>query len=114
MLREIVHLPLAERAAALRLPARKSRIFSERSERLAGDGTPIPPLVDLLLADIERIAARMFALDAGFNYGPDLRESFFVRAKTAGTSALEALYDSLSQGDGSKCISHLQLQPGLA
>ena len=43
---EVAHLPLAERAAALREPARRTRILSERSGRLAGDGTPIPPLVD--------------------------------------------------------------------
>ncbi len=43
--KEVAHLPLAERAAALREPARKARILAEKSERLAGDGTAIPPLV---------------------------------------------------------------------
>jgi hypothetical protein len=62
--KEVAALPLAERAQALREPARKARILSEKSERLAGDGTPIPPLVDLLLSRIELIAGRMFPLDA--------------------------------------------------
>jgi hypothetical protein len=60
--KEIAGLPLAERAAALREPARKARILTERSERLAGDGTPVPPLVDILLARIEQVAWRMFPL----------------------------------------------------
>jgi hypothetical protein len=51
--KEVAHLPLAERAAALRDPARKARILAEKSERLAGDGTSVPPLVDILLARID-------------------------------------------------------------
>ena len=36
--KEVAALPLAERAQALREPARKARILAEKSERLAGDG----------------------------------------------------------------------------
>ena len=61
--KEVAHLPLALRAAALREPARKARILAEKSERISGDGTPVPPLVDILLARIEPIAGRMFALN---------------------------------------------------
>ena len=59
---EVAALPLAARAAALRDPARKARILGERSGRLAGDGSAIPPIVDLMLARIELIAGRMFPL----------------------------------------------------
>ncbi len=58
--KEVASLPLAQRAAALRDPSRKARILGEKSARLAGDGTPVPPLVDLLLARIEMISGRMF------------------------------------------------------
>ena len=102
--KEIASLPIANRAAAMRVTARKNRILSEKSERLAGDGTPIPPLVDLLLARIEQIAGRMFPLDAGLNYEPDVMQSFLVRARQRGTTALEALYDYFSQGDGSNLV----------
>ena len=102
--KEIAHMPLAERAAAMREPARKARILREKSERLAGDGTPIPPLVDVLLARIELIAARMFPLDATPNYEPEVTKSFYVRAKKRGITALEALYDHLAQGDGTSLI----------
>ena len=102
--KEVAALPLAERARALREPARKARILAEKSERLAGDGTAIPPLVDLLLSRIELIAGRMFPLDARLDYEPDAMQSFLVRAKQRGTTALEAMYDYLTEGDGAQLI----------
>ncbi|RVT52315.1 N-acyl-D-amino-acid deacylase family protein [Rubrivivax albus] len=102
--KEIAHMPLAERAAALRDPARRARILGEQSERLAGDGTPIPPLVDILLAQIERISARMFPLGERPDYEPPVTASFYVRAKQAGTTALAALYDHFAAGDGSALV----------
>ena len=101
---EVAALPLAERAAALREPARKARILAEKSQRLAGDGTPIPPLVDILLARIELIAARMFPLGAQPDYEPPVTQSFYVRAKQRGVTALEALYDHLADGDGTNLV----------
>jgi N-acyl-D-aspartate/D-glutamate deacylase len=95
---------LAERAAALREPERKARLLQEKSERLAGDGSAIPPLVDLLLAKIELISGRMFALEDTLNYEPSVMQSFLVRAKQSGTSALEAIYDHLCAGSGEGLI----------
>jgi N-acyl-D-aspartate/D-glutamate deacylase len=102
--KQIAALPLAQRAAAMREPTRKARILAEKSERLAGDGTAIPPLVDILLARIELIAARMFPLADMPNYEPAVTESFYVRAKQRGCTALEAIYDHLAQGDGESLI----------
>ena len=102
--KEIAHLPLAQRAAAMREPARKARVLAERSDRVAGDGNSIPPLVDILLARIELISGRMFPLGADLDYEPDVMQSFLVRAKQRGCSALEALYDHLAEGDGTNLI----------
>ncbi len=106
--KELAALPLAQRAVALREPARKARILAEKSERLSGDGTPVPPLVDILLARIELIAARMFPLasSAGSmpDYEPPVSASFYVLAKQRGVSALEALYDHFAAGDGSQLV----------
>jgi N-acyl-D-aspartate/D-glutamate deacylase len=102
--KEVAQLPLAQRAAALRDPARKKRILSEKSDRLAGDGTAIPPLVDILLARIDMISGRMFPLDARLDYEPSVMQSFLVRAKQAGITPLEALYDHLAGGDGGNLI----------
>lgn len=102
--KKVAHLPLAERAAALREPARKARILAEKSDRLAGDGTAIPPLVDILLARIDLISGRMFPLDEQLNYEPNVMQSFLVQAKQRGITPLEALYDHLAGGDGSHLI----------
>ena len=102
--KELAALPLAERAAALRDPARKATILAQRSERLAGDGSAVPPLVDLLLARIEQISGRMFPLGATPDYEPDVSDSFYARARQRGVPALEAIYDFLAAGDGSALI----------
>ena len=109
--KEVAHLPLAARAAALREPARKARILAEKSERLSGDGTPVPPLVDILLARIESIAGRMFPMGDQPDYEPGVMQSFLVRAKQRGTTALEALYDHFTAGDGSSSGSGLVYFP---
>ena len=102
------HLPLAQRAAALREPARKALILAQKSEPLAGDGTPVPPLVDILLARIEMISGRMFPLCTAQqpmpDYEPDVRKSFLVQARQRGVSALEVLYDYLAEGEGGNLI----------
>ncbi len=106
--KEVAQLPLPQRAAALREPARKARILAEKSERISGDGTPVPPLVDILLARIELIAGRMFPLSSREgeqpDYEPSVMSSFFVRAKQRGCTALEALYDHFAEGDGSNLV----------
>jgi N-acyl-D-aspartate/D-glutamate deacylase len=105
---ELVALPLPERAARLREPARKARILAEKSLPLAGDGTPIPPLVDILLPMIELLAARMFPLAANEtaapDYEPGIAASFHAIARQRGVSALEAIYDHLADGDGANLI----------
>lgn len=98
--REIAALPLAARAAALRDPARKARILSERSERLAGDGSAVPPIVDILLSRIEQVAWRMFPLTSADGQ-PDDEPPF---SASLGVRALELLYDHFAEGDGSNLV----------
>ena len=108
---EVAALPLAARAAALRDPARKARILGERSGRLAGDGSAIPPIVDLMLARIELIAGRMFPLTStradgslAVDYEPSVAQSLLAVARRRGCSALEAIYDHLASGSGDQLI----------
>ncbi len=98
------HLPLAERAARLRDPETRARILSEKSEKLAGDGSSVPPLVDILLAQIDLLSARLFPLGEDLNYEPELKDSFLARAKMRGVRPIEALYDYLAEGDGTNLI----------
>jgi N-acyl-D-aspartate/D-glutamate deacylase len=79
--KEVAHLPLPERAAALR-----------------------EPIVDMLLARIDTISARMFPLQATPNYAPTLMDSLLVRARQQGIAPLLAIYDCLAEGDGSNLI----------
>ena len=102
--KEVAGLPLAERAAVLRDPARRSRVLAEKSESLAGDGSSVPPLVDLLLARIDMISARMFPLGDTPDYEPGLKDSMLVRAKTLGVTPLTAIYDYLCEGDGGNLL----------
>jgi N-acyl-D-aspartate/D-glutamate deacylase len=106
--KEVAHLPVAQRAAALREPARKAAILAQKSEPMAGDGTPVPPLVDILLARIEMISGRMFPLCTEArplpDYEPHVRDSFLVQARQRGITALEALYDYLAEGEGGNLI----------
>ncbi len=102
--KEVAHLPLAERAAALRGPARRERLLLEKSERLAGDGSAVPPIVDMLLARIDTISARMFPLQTTPNYEPTLMDSLLVRATQRSVPPLLAIYDYLSEGDGSNLV----------
>ncbi len=106
--KEVAHLPLAQRAAALREPTRKAAILAQKSEPMAGDGTPVPPLVDILLARIEMISGRMFPLCTEArpvpDYEPHVRDSFLVQARQRGITALEALYDYLAEGEGGNLI----------
>jgi N-acyl-D-aspartate/D-glutamate deacylase len=108
---EVASMPLAERAAALREPTRKARVLKETSGRLAGDGSAIPPLVDLMLARIEMISGRMFPLvvkdsqgQGHVDYEPSVTRSLLAQARQRGCSALEAIYDFLAEGDGSNLI----------
>ncbi len=108
---ELAAKPLAQRAAAMRDAQIKLRMLSEPASQLADGKSAVPPLVDILRSQIERISARMFPLvqmgkngEAFVNYEPHVTSSFYVRAKQAGITAMEAIYDYLCEGDGSNLI----------
>ena len=100
----IAHLPLDARVAAMRDPAFKARLLTERSERLAGDGSPIPPLADHLLARIEMIALRLFRLGERPEYEPRVEQSIYAEAQASGRPPLEVVYDALLEGDGRELL----------
>lgn len=102
--KELSGLPLAERVAALADPARRARILSEQPERLAGDGSAVPPLADKLLAMLDRISFRMFRLGEDPNYEPTLADSLGYQARVNGVSPLAALYDALLEDGGRQLL----------
>ena len=100
----LAHLPLAERARKLGESEIKARLLSEKSERMAGDGSPIPPLADLLLAQIGMLSRRLFPLGTVPEYEPLPGTSLFAAAATRAISPLEAILDALTADEGKALI----------
>ncbi len=100
----IAHLPLAERVRALSDPAVKARILTEKSERVAGDGSPIPPLADQLLANLDFVAMSLWRLGDDVCYEPRREDSLFGEALRRGVTPLEAIYDAMLEGEGKELL----------
>jgi N-acyl-D-aspartate/D-glutamate deacylase len=96
----IAALPLAERVARMRNPELRARMLAETSEKVAGDGTPIPPLADILLAKLPMVAMRMFPLGERPSYEPSMMDSLAGRASRTNRPVLEVVYDALLEEDG--------------
>jgi N-acyl-D-aspartate/D-glutamate deacylase len=96
----IAHLPLAERIAQLHDPALRARILAETSDKVAGDGTPIPPLADFFLANLDRLAMRLYPMAARPDYEPALDRCLAAEAARARTPVLAHIYDALLADDG--------------
>jgi N-acyl-D-aspartate/D-glutamate deacylase len=96
----IAQLPLAERVARMREPALRARMLSETSDKVAGDGTPIPPLADYFLANLSMVAMRLFRMGARPDYEPKMMDSLAGEASRAGVPVLARIYDALLEDDG--------------
>ncbi len=98
--KKIAHLPLPERVAILRDPAVKAQLLSEKSEKVSGDGSPIPPLADELLAHIDFVAMRLYRLDDRFDYEPEPQSSILAEALAQNVSPLSVIYDAMLEDEG--------------
>jgi N-acyl-D-aspartate/D-glutamate deacylase len=96
----ISQLPLDERVARMRDPAFKRRLLAEESEKLAGDGTPVPPIVDALMAAIDYVASKTFLLGDNPDYEQTAETSVLHMARERGIPALEMIYDLLLEDEG--------------
>lgn len=103
--KSIAHLPLAERVATMRQPAFRQRILREKSDPVAGDGSPVPPLADKFIQHIDFAAMRLFPMDSEVpNYLPSRDQSLFARALREHKPTLEVLYDALLEDEGKRLI----------
>ncbi|MBK8234784.1 MAG: amidohydrolase family protein [Deltaproteobacteria bacterium] len=96
----ICALPRSERVARMRDPEFRARLLGETTDRVAGDGSSIPPLADHLLARIDMISRRMYRLGERPEYEPDPRTCLAAEAAATGRTALEVIYDALLEDDG--------------
>lgn len=102
--KSLAHLPLEERAAKLGEATTKARLLSEKTDRVAGDGSPIPPLADLLLSQLGLLSRRLFPLGRVPDYEPLPEASLFAAAAKRGITPLEAILDALLQDQGRALI----------
>jgi N-acyl-D-aspartate/D-glutamate deacylase len=96
----ISQLPRSERVARMREPGFRARLLAETTDRVAGDGSSIPPLADHLLARVDMISRRMYRLGERPEYEPDPRTCLAAEAAATGRTALEVIYDALLEDDG--------------
>lgn len=100
----ISSLPLAERVRRMREPDVRARILAEKNDPVTGDGSPIPPLADRLLATVDQLSFRLFRLGESPDYEPPMTASIGARARAAGQSPVEALYDTMLESEGRELI----------
>ncbi|NUO54691.1 MAG: amidohydrolase family protein [Polyangiaceae bacterium] len=100
----VQHLPLEERVRHLANPEVKARLLEEKSERVAGDGSAIPPLADQLLANLDFVSMSLFRLGARPDYEPKREDSLFGEAARRGVRPLEVVYDALLERDGTALL----------
>ncbi|MCB9232531.1 MAG: amidohydrolase family protein [Bacteroidia bacterium] len=100
----ISQLPLEERVKRMSDPAFKAQLLTEKSEPVAGDGSSIPPLADLLLSQIQMWGMRMFTLGETPDYEPSMAGSIGRKALERGETVLSGLYDALLENEGKALI----------
>lgn len=98
--KKISHLPLSERVQAMREPSFKAQLLTEESEKMAGDGTPVPPIADALLAAVDFVAGKTFRLGDCPEYEQTAETSVLQMAQNAGVPTLEMIYDLMLENDG--------------
>ncbi len=99
---EIAHLPLAERAKAMRDPELKARILADDDIEPENPGS-MESLYKALLARIPG----MYLLAPVVDYEPTPDQSFTEIAAARGLDPVEAAYDHLCEGDGTNVSTML-------
>ena len=102
----IANKPLAERVAILKDPKFKAKLLSETPVKLAGEGSPVPPVVDIMIANFEAIAEKQFRLDYSgtVDYEQTKETSLAALAREDGVSVWEKAYDILLEDEGRALI----------
>ena len=97
---------LAERVAILKDPKFKAKLLTETPVKLAGEGSPVPPIVDIMIANFEAIAEKQFRLDYSgkVDYEQTNETSLAALARNDGVSVWEKTYDILLEDEGRALI----------
>jgi N-acyl-D-amino-acid deacylase len=90
--RDIAHLPLAEKVAAMSRPEMRAMLLAEKTEA----HNPI------LGANVDDLLSRVFPLGERPDYEPDRAQSVTGMAEAAGVTPLEMMYDLLIRDSGTE------------
>jgi len=102
----IMDKTLEEKVAIMRDPKFKAQILSETPIKLSGPNSPVPPMVDLMIADFEKIAEKLFQLDYSgtVDYEQTSETSIAGLARRDGMSVWEKAYDVILHDEGRAMI----------
>lgn len=103
---EIRDKSLAERVTIMRDPEFKKQLLSEQPIPLAGPGSSVPPLVDMMIAQFPQLAEKLFKLDneGDVDYEQGNESSIAGKARREGVSVWEKAYDIMLEEDGHALI----------
>ena len=105
---KIADLPFEQRVERLRSPELKQQMLSETPIKLAGSGTSVPPMTDIMIAMTEKIAGKMFKLSPDgsgkVDYEQGYQSSAAAQAERSGVSVWSVLYDWMLEDDGKALI----------
>jgi N-acyl-D-aspartate/D-glutamate deacylase len=102
--KRISALPLGERVRVMRDPAFKAQLLSETSDKVAGDGSNLPPLADKFLENVQFASMRIFRFGRTPNYEPARGDALYAEALAANVPPLSVLYDALLEDDGKELL----------
>jgi N-acyl-D-aspartate/D-glutamate deacylase len=102
--KEIADLPLDERVAVMKTEAFRKKILSQKSDKLAGPGSSIPPIADLLIENMEMVAGKLFTLSENPDYEQPPENAIGAKAEARGVSVWEELFDTVIARDGRELI----------
>lgn len=97
---------LAERVEIMRDPKFKKQLLSESPVPLAGAGSAVPPLVDMMIAQFPTLAEKMFKLDydGKVDYEQQNETSIAGQARANGVDIWAMTYEILLQDEGHALI----------
>jgi len=105
---EIADLSFEQRVEKMRDHALKTKMLAETPVKLAGSGTSVPPMTDIMIAMTEQIAGKMFKLapdiSGKVDYEQGYESSAAAEAVRKGETVWSVLYDWLLEQDGKALI----------
>ena len=109
---EIANLSFDQRVERMSDPKLKEKMLAETPIKLAGTGTSVPPMTDIMIAMTEQIAGKMFKLSPDGSGKVDYEQSYVssaaAQAERTEVSVWSVLYDWMLE-DGGKALIYFPI-----